>query len=130
MENVPYIKLKISLKSSHSAVFDLSGTNSFHVFSNVGRFRGDGGDSQCIMLLLYASLLDVPYAYANGLLELIDLDAGSKTVFKPEDDGIARPTPSIWLSDSFEIAEPEEHSRFAFPSDDEKLDTSVQSVEF
>lgn len=88
MEETPCIKLKIGLQTRHSTVFDLSGTNPFDVYFEVDRFRGDGGGWRSFTLLLNGSLLDVPHALTNGLLELIDLDADCKIVFKAKDDGM------------------------------------------
>ncbi|CAD6594261.1 MAG: hypothetical protein ASARMPREDX12_008551 [Alectoria sarmentosa] len=129
MEEAPCIKLKVSLQTSHSAIFDLSGTNPFDVFFQIDRFRGDGGGWRSITLLLNGSLLDVPHALTNGLLEVVDLDEECKVVFKPQDDGIARPTLLMRPDDSFEFLEVEKDNCVMFRSEDNNPITFVPPVQ-
>lgn len=129
MEGTPCVKLRINLQPSHSLVFDLSGTNPFDLLLEVDRFRGDGGGWRSITLLLNGSLLDVPHALTNGLLELIDLDANCKFVFKSKDEGIARPTLSTQPSDSFDIVYLEEDSLVNLRPEDDNLTTSAPSAQ-
>lgn len=129
MERLSYLKLKISLQSSHSPIFDLSGTNPFDVYFEVDRCRADRGGWPSITLLLNGSLLDVSHALTHGLLELVDLDEDRKIVFKSKEGGIARPTLSSRPSDPFELVELAEDNSVSFRSEDDSPTPSLLSAQ-
>ena len=62
---------------------DLSGTHLFPFHLDIKRFNPPDTDPRDLNLLINDSVFDIPYAFHNGLLELIDEETGTVVLSPP-----------------------------------------------
>ena len=89
MKDSVELPIKVNLQISHvSILLDLSGAHLFDVFPNIKRSHRSNEDSRPLTLLTTGSLFDVPHAFENNLLELVDQEDS-----QPIKITITRPNP-------------------------------------